>query len=384
PAHNVMNLLAVLVAAAALTGAAGAAPLNKVATFNITKAGRNVNYLAAVKHVAGRTGRTVVLPAGDIDVDLERRAGSASLTNDENFLWNAPVYIGNAQAFSLDLDTGSADTWVRGSSCTSSDGSCGVSGQAKFSTSDSTVTATGTSFSVSYGSGSVSGKVYLGPVELGGLTATVDFGVSTSETGFSDSDGLLGLGYSSISNIAAEGFTKSNFIDQLGLSTNEFSFYLSNYADSDSGEVTIGGVDTSKYTGSFSYISLSSETYWEASWSGGTYAVSTSTGKLDSSVKNFIVDTGTTLIYLDTTAANAINSAIGATYSSSYGAYVISCSKASTGPAVNLTIGGNVYSIPANIYVLQDGSICFSGFDRGATSIGLGILGDIFIRAYYT
>ncbi|KAJ1555663.1 hypothetical protein HK405_014892 [Cladochytrium tenue] len=377
-----MILSAVLLAAVALTAVgdvASAAPTKAITTVDIVKKGRNFDYRAAVRRVNGYTKRNST-------ATLERRAsGSASLTNDNDFLWNAPVYFGNNKLFSIDLDTGSSDTWVRGSSCTSSDGSCGSStGLTSFSTSDSTISSTGKSFSTSYGSGSVSGKVYLGPVKLGGLTATMDFGVSTSETGFSDSDGLLGLGYSSLSEIASTGLTKSNFIDVLGLSTDEFAFYLSNSADGDSGEVTIGGVDSSKYTGSFSYIDLNSETYWQASWSGGEYSVGSASGSLDSSVTNFIVDTGTTLIYLDSTTADAINGAIGATYSSSFGAYTVACSVKTSGSTVTLTLNGVAYDIPPSIYILEDSGTCFTGFVNGADDMGLGILGDVFIRTYYT
>ncbi|KAI9356024.1 aspartic peptidase domain-containing protein, partial [Zopfochytrium polystomum] len=313
---------------------------------------------------------------------------SAPLTNESDELYNAPVTLGNGQSFLLDLDTGSSDTWFRGPNCKSSDQSCGVSGQSAVKTSDSTLSSTGLTWTTSYGSGSVGGKVYKGPVQMAGLSASISFGVSTSETGFSGvGDGLMGLAYASISNIASAGASNTNWIDALNLANNEFAFYLSNGKDkTDSGEVTIGGTDPSKYTGSFNYIPLNSQTYWQMSWVGAKWAAGSTSGALDGSVKSFIADTGTTLIILDNAAADGINKAIGASaYSSSTGAYAIDCTKSSTGSPFTLTLNGVKYSIPASVYVLDNGDgTCVSGVTRGATESTVGILGDIFLRQYYS
>ncbi|KAJ3139734.1 hypothetical protein HK101_003619 [Irineochytrium annulatum] len=195
--------------------------------------------------------------------------------------------------------------------------------------------------------------------------------------------GLMGLAYASISNIAsASASSNTNFIDALNLSPNEFGFYLSNAADSDEGEFTLGGTDPSRHTGEFTYIPLNSKTYWQASFSGATYAIGSKTGSLVGPTTNFISDTGTTLIILDTAPANAINAAIGASSSGE-----ISCSVAKTGPAVTFNFGGGSFAIPASIYVIDDGSgagTCISGFASGAADAGVVILGDIFSRAWYT
>ncbi|KAI9324948.1 aspartic peptidase domain-containing protein [Zopfochytrium polystomum] len=381
-----MKLGSILLAAASLAVAsASAAPLengsaviHKVAISKPANA-KPHNTQRAIKRWANR-----ILPGNST---LERRQSSAPLTNESDELYNAPVTLGNGQSFLLDLDTGSSDTWFRGPNCKSSDQSCGVSGQPTVKTSDSTLSSTSLSWTTSYGSGSVGGKVYKGPVQMAGVSASISFGVSTSETGFAGvGDGLMGLAYASISNIASAGASNTNWIDALKLSNNEFAFYLSNGADKDQGEVTIGGTDPSKYTGSFSYIPLNSETYWQMSWSGGKWAAGSSSGALDGSISNFIADTGTTLMILDTAAADGINKGIGASsYSSSTGAYAISCSKSTTGSPFTLTLNGVKYSIPANVYVLDNGDgTCISGVTRGAADAGVGILGDIFLRQYYS
>ncbi|KAI9327711.1 aspartic peptidase domain-containing protein [Zopfochytrium polystomum] len=388
-----MNLLAILVSAASVAvSLVSAAPLtpateviHKIAISKPSHPAGHNTHRAVTRwgqRIHGASFNASSVPAGT----LERRQGSAPLYNSDDLLYNAPVTLGNGQSFLLDLDTGSSDTWFRGPNCRSSDQSCGLSSQAKVKTTDTTLKATSLSWSTSYGSGSVSGKVYTGPVKMAGLTATISLGVSTSETGFAGvGDGLMGLAYASISNIAAAGASNTNWIDALKLSTNQFSFYLSRSADGDNGEVTIGGADKSRYTGTVSYVPLNSKTYWQMSWSGGKWGVGSSTGALDSSVRSFIADTGTSLIILDTAAANGINKAIGATFSSSVGAYVIACSKASTGPAVSLTINGVAYSLPASAYVLPISSTqCISGITSGASSAGVGILGDVFLRQYYS
>ncbi|KAJ3186842.1 hypothetical protein HK101_009553 [Irineochytrium annulatum] len=407
-----MKMLSILLLAVAITSSAvSASPVkSEIHTVAITK-----RVSTKSKHERAHHNRDLAVRkwAGRINAnssDLERRA-SAPLTDFSDFLYTAPVTLGTGQQvrigengpgvdgtpfshrppvaliltsfliqFTLDLDTGSSDTWFRGSSCKSSDGSCGSSGQAKVNTADKALVSTGKSWSTSYGSGSVSGKVYSGPVGMAGLSATISLGVSTSETGFnSPGDGLMGLAYASISNIGAAGSSNTNWIDALKLSNNVFGFYLSNAADGDKGEVTIGGVDSSKYTGTPSYISLNSKTYWQASFAGAKYTAGKKSGALVGSTTNFIADTGTTLIILDTTPANAINSAIGADSQGN-----IACSVASSGPTVTFTINGVNYGIPPSVYVINDGGQCFSGFTSGASDAGVVILGDVFIRAFYT
>ncbi|KAI9354267.1 aspartic peptidase domain-containing protein [Zopfochytrium polystomum] len=393
-----MNLFAVLLSAAAVaTSVATAAPLanthsaviHKVA---ITKpshpAGHNTH--AAIskwgRRIQGPTFNTSLIRLGAGEEEALERRGSAVLYNSDDLLYNAPVTLGNGQSFLLDLDTGSSDTWFRGPNCKSSDQSCGLSSQTKVNTADTTLKATSYTWSTLYGSGSVGGKVYTGPVAMAGLSATISLGVSTSETGFSGvGDGLMGLAYASISEIASAGASNTNWIDALKLSTNEFAFYLSRASGGDNGEVTVGGVDTSKYTGSISYIPLNSKTYWQMSWSGAKWASGSSSGALDGSVKSFIADTGTSLIILDNTSGAAINKAIGATYSSTYGAYTIPCSKSTSGPTVTLTINGVAYPLPAVSYVIPlSSTVCISGFTTGASSAGVGILGDVFLRQFYS
>ncbi|KAJ1563025.1 hypothetical protein HK405_003962 [Cladochytrium tenue] len=356
------------------------------ATLAITKAGRTYDYRIAAKRVAAITAPTftkltaeeaaadaAALAAATEGSGLARRGGTAPLVNDGyNFLWNAPVTFGNGQSFSIDLDTGSSDTWVQGDVSPA------------FNTSDPSVTSLGFYFLAIYGSGIVIAEVYEGPVSIAGISATVDFGVSLGEAGFSETNGLLGLGFTPLSSINYDGGTKSNFMDQAGIGA--VGFYLNNNADGDEGEVALGAADPDKYDGSFTYVPLTAETYWQASWAGGSFAVAGTTvsGSLGLNVTSFIVDTGTSLIYLEQAVADAINAAIGGTYSDDYGAYVIDCSVASTGPDVELTFGGSTFSIPASIYVLPDNGVCFSGIDGQAESISLGIVGDVFIRAYYT
>ncbi|KAJ3094066.1 hypothetical protein HDU97_008537 [Phlyctochytrium planicorne] len=311
-------------------------------------------------------------------------AGNSSpLKNEGDFVYFVDVEIGNGQTFSLDLDTGSSDTWVRGASCTSQDQSCNGN---KLNTKDSTLSNTGATFSTSYGSGSVSGKIYTAPVTIAGVTAdNLNIGVSTKETGFVGSDGLVGLAFASISNIANQVNGQTNFVDALGFSgsQNQFGFYFSNSADGDDGEVTFGGYDSSKIAGPINYVPLNSETYWQFSSSGISYSAGTKSGTFQ--VSNAIADTGTTLVILDTAAADAINKGIGANaYDSSQGIYPISCS--ASGPNVSFKIGSATYTLPPSAYIIGDGQGgCFSGITQGASGLGgVAIFGDIFLRRYYS
>jgi len=79
----------------------------------------------------------------------------ATLTNVLNgLLYNAQVTVGNNQVFSLDLDTGSADTWFRGPNCQnpSNDGSCMGP---RVNIADSSIQSQDASWETNYGIGSV-------------------------------------------------------------------------------------------------------------------------------------------------------------------------------------------------------------------------------------
>ena len=135
--------------------------------------------------------------------------------------------------------------------------------------------------SVTYGSGMVEGNNYIDDLTVAGLTATGQGIVSlTTAEGFSGqpSDSLLGMGFSTI---AQSGFPTffENLIAQNQVTTPEFSFYLgrSQSNTQSQSELTLGGRDSSKFTGTFTQVPVTEPGYWQVALDGVTVG-STSAG----------------------------------------------------------------------------------------------------------
>ncbi|KAJ3316281.1 hypothetical protein HDV06_003945 [Boothiomyces sp. JEL0866] len=313
-------------------------------------------------------------------------------------LYSAQVTIGNGQTLTADLDTGSSDIWFKSSQCQSSDNSCQFG--KKIDTSDSTFSPLNQQFNIGYLDGSkATCDIYSGPVTLGGLTVNVPFGAATTLTKFnsgSDTDGLFGMGFDGDSQIsqALGAGNSANFFDLLQLPSdqNMFSFYLSNSADGDFGDVTLGGIDSSKYSGSISYFPLVSSTEWAFSVRGLTYSVGGGRPKKASiSATNAIPDTGTSLLMVEKSVADSINKDLGATYDKTNDVYIIDCSVAQSGKPLAFALKGKSFTIPASAYVVEAGTddktgqkVCMSGIVSGADSNTPVLFGDVFIRSVYT
>ncbi|KAG8767956.1 Type I transmembrane sorting receptor [Ceratobasidium sp. 428] len=155
---------------------------------------------------------------------------SVPLTDEQESLWAGPISIGTpGQNFLIDFDTGSADLWVPSSNCRR--GGCQGKNQytAESSSSVSEV-STARDFSISYGDGSTtSGPVYTDTVSAGGLSATGQaFSAVTRESrSFAQdpSDGIMGLGFSTISSMDAPTFFE-NLVSQKAVNSSVFSMYL--------------------------------------------------------------------------------------------------------------------------------------------------------------
>lgn len=149
-------------------------------------------------------------------------------------------------SLSQDFDTGSADFWVPGK---------GVTGFSTFdATASSTAKNTSDRFSISYGDGStVSGPVYTDTVTVAGLSAENQHfsPVTDMGTDFGDTtvDGLMGLAFPTISNLGEKPFFQTLW-DEGKVDENLFSFVL---GDADDGELFLGGLDQSKFTGQLAY-----------------------------------------------------------------------------------------------------------------------------------
>merc|ERR1712224_836478 len=115
-------------------------------------------------------------------------------------------------------------------------------------------------------------------------------------------------------------------ITQKLISEPVFAFYLPDDASA-KGELILGGVDKSHYTGDLVTVPLTNETYWEVSLDGmkfGDSAIVTSPMKA-------IIVRGTSLLAGPKDAVSKIASAAGAT-SLAGKEYIIDCSKLSSLP----------------------------------------------------
>ncbi|KAF3483782.1 uncharacterized protein GIQ15_03106 [Arthroderma uncinatum] len=314
---------------------------------------------------------------------IQAEAGhNVLIDNFMNAQYFSEISIGTPpQTFKVVLDTGSSNLWVPGADCTSI--ACFL--HTKYdSSASSTFTKNGTSFAIRYGSGSLEGFVSQDNVQIGDLKIKDQlFAEATSEPGlafaFGRFDGILGLGYNTI---AVNGITPPFYkmVEQKLVDEPVFSFYLAD--ENGQSVVTFGGVDKSHYTGEMTTIPLRRKAYWEVELN--SIALGKDKAELDNT--GVILDTGTSLIALPSELAEMINTQIGAKKSWN-GQYTLDCSKKASLPEVTFTLSGHEFTISANDYILEISGTCissFMGMDFPAPVGPLAILGDSFLRRYYT
>lgn len=243
----------------------------------------------------------------------------------------------------------------------------------------------GYSWRISYGDGSgASGKVYADKVTVAGVTATSQAveaasSVSAQFSQDSNTDGLLGLAFSSINTVSPT--PQKTFFDTVksSLAKQLFSVNLKYHA---AGTYDFGFIDSTKYTGAITYTPVdNSQGFWGFTATG--YSVG-SAAAVRSSIEG-IADTGTTLIYIDAAIARAYYSKVsGAKVDSNQGGYVFPCS--ATLPNFSITVGGVAQTVPGKFInyapVASGSSTCFGGIQTN-DGLGLNIFGDMFLKSKY-
>jgi len=295
-----------------------------------------------------------------------------------------PITLGTPpQSFEVVFDTGSSNLWVPSKSCTN----CGVTKPKYDHTKSSTYVANNTIFNITYGSGPVAGFLSYDNLGWGVNTIKkVEFAEITDVTGLGPAwqagkfDGILGMAFQSISvdNI----ITPFQMLYAQGsIPANQFAFYLSN-TDGKQGELMLGGYDANHYSGSVSWVPLSSATYWQTKMDYLKLGTTSETN-----ITQAVLDTGTSTLAGPVADVARIAAAIGATTVVPGEEYAILCAKVPSLPDLHISLGGVDYVLKPSEYVIQEAGdpLCVLGI-LGIDIPGnpLWILGDVFIRKYYT
>lgn len=273
---------------------------------------------------------------------------------------------------------------------------CGAQGACEQT---STGRSTGNSVSVSYGSGSFSGTEYTDKVSFGGLTVnSQSIGAASRSTGFNSVDGIVGFGpvdltQGTVSNTNTVPTFMDNLYNQGSISTEVLGVSFRPESGSDTsdtnGELTLGGVDSAHYSGSLTYFpqltSGAAAPYWGLSIASFTYGSTTL-----ASGATGIIDTGTTLIYIPTSAYNRFLSAAGGSTDSNSG-----LASFSTKPTANFAIkfGSTTYTLTPAQYLVPTAQYSEFGLrsgkyyawinDGGSSGVNC-IVGQKFLENYYS
>ncbi|PCH36920.1 acid protease [Wolfiporia cocos MD-104 SS10] len=310
-----------------------------------------------------RSAAAAVLPRFDVSVTN----GAVEYT--------ATVGVGDpATDYTLIVDTGSSNTWV---------------GADKAYVKTSTSEATGVEVEVEYGSGEFEGEEYLDTVTLasGYAITSQSIGVASSSEGFDGVDGILGIGpydltCGTLSNGDCIDTVTQNAYSQGLISVEEIgiSFEPTTSESVTNGQLDFGGTDSSRYTGDITYTAITS-TSPASEYVGITQSISYN-GETILSDAAGIVDTGTTLLYLPSSAYDSYISATGATYDDTTGLIKFTTTQYDDLQPLDFTIGGATYSFTANAQIwprsMSDlGPLQLNTYIGGESDAIYGIVSDL-------
>lgn len=386
---------------------ADAAPNTKTDNFvKLTRRGGSQRSSTALEQI--RRANNIRKRDAQDDQPLKAVLGGAEYITDIIF---------GAQNVSLVVDTGSSDTWLiqDGFKCVNSHQvvqpatSCAFGPTYKGSFSDKKIPDV--NFNISYGDGEfVTGDFGAEDITIAGITVpqqTVSYldrmpfpHTNTTEAalgtfaywnGDNISSGLIGLAYPSItsqysgSDPHRNNRTSQNEYDPIfttmyktGLSSAMFSMALERDTG---GYMAFGGLPPVNYTGDFASTPIQ---LTKLSTGKSLYAFYTITpdaisyqGAPAINTEQYIVDSGTTLIYAPSFVTSAINKQFNPPAKLKSGNWQVDCN--ATAPKFGINVGGTVFYISPKDLILHDESgICISGIQDGGSS-GPFVLGDVFM-----
>jgi hypothetical protein len=279
------------------------------------------------------------------------------------------------------IDTGAANTWVMGSQCTTS--ACNT--HDTFGTTDSeTLNTTTSPWTVSYGTGTVSGVLASDMVALANYSIDLGFGLATTTSDDFNNypmDGILGLGRPDSNKLDTPSLMSLMASQEL-LQSNILGIHLQRAGDgATDGQITFGAVDNAKFTSPLSYTNtVTAGGLWEIPV--GDAAVGSSSAKMTG--KTAVVDTGTSYILMPPLDAATFHALFqGSTGSGAN--YMIPCS---TTAMISFTFSGVAYQVPPKDYLGKadsTGKMCASNIiGQQAFGANQWILGDVFLKNVYT
>ncbi|ODV90438.1 hypothetical protein CANCADRAFT_25539 [Tortispora caseinolytica NRRL Y-17796] len=292
--------------------------------------------------------------------------------------------------FKVVFDTGSSNTWVPSSQCTSLSCKFHKKYSAKKS---STHRANGTKIRVNYGSGSMSGFVSHDILRVGDMQIEDQaFAEATYLPGpaflFGKFDGIFGLGFPSLS-VRRTVPPLQNAIAQGMLDYPVFAFSIRHQDVKEAGFVTFGSIDESAYVGNIIEIPVSREGYWEVPLTALHMDKFYNESSLDIDFLNSpigaVIDTGTSLLGFPSQIAEILNDIIGATYKN--GMYRVDCAKRDSLPDLRIFLDGHDFSLSPYEYIVKHKKKCYSAITKVDIRPPIGplvILGNAFLRKYYS
>ncbi|KAF9288210.1 Vacuolar protease A [Mortierella alpina] len=304
------------------------------------------------------------------DVAREKALYRVPLDNYLNIQYFGKIHLGTPpQPFLVLFDTGSSNLWVPSTHCKSF--VCHL--RRRYNSRQSTTfRPNGTRFEIHYQPGSLNCIISNDFLEVGGAVIQhQDFGESTYEpsTAFLpfQFEGIFGLGYDSH---AFPGTVPPlyNLIRHNVIDDPIFSFYLTHSGhDGEGGEMMLGGVDPTRFTGELQWHDVRRQVHWEIDLT----KVRLGEVEIELAATGAIIDTGTAILWMQPPPLTTrLNRQIGAKNLIFKDIYTLDCSTVPDLPDLTLVFGKYSYTLKSSDYVLQTDD--------------LWIIGDVFLRKFYS
>jgi len=289
------------------------------------------------------------------------------LKNTMNAQYMGEITIGSPpQTFMVVFDTGSADLWVPHEKCREeSPINCAAKNvfmPSSSATNKQLPDGAKSQFSITYGSGPVSGVFTIDQVTLGKDDIVTDqtFALVEHSSGLgalyqkAKFDGILGLAFPELTRNPGVNTVIQNLLAQNVIQSHVFSFYVGKDKD---GEIAIGGMDETKMKKeTLNCINIVEPArYWltpidQVKFDGKVVSSGNDAG---------IIDSGTSLIYGPRQVVMKMALQLDGKYVPTVNLFMIGCDK--TVPDLEFTFGGRPYTVPGKDLTMKDatGKYCF-------------------------